>query len=90
MGNVIPFPGVRPAPKAGGIIHVWRGDLGIYEVGHESSSGNSWGSFSQWHDARQAVDAAHRLNDEYGGDCEVHVSRAVLRDLNPGRREVEF
>ena len=90
MGTVITFPKRHDGPAPGGTIHVWRRDDGTFEIGHESRSGGSWGSFSTWPDAGQAISAAHRLNAEYDGECEVHIPDNVRRAVVPVHREIEF
>lgn len=93
MGNVIPFPKephANDSEAPGGTVHVWHlHDGGGFEVAHESRSGNSWGGFSQWDCPRAAIAAAHRLNAEMGGDCEVFIPREVMLALNAGV-EVQF
>lgn len=80
MGEVVTF-GRRPAHTQG-TIHVWQMEKGGYEIGQESESGNSWGSFDQFDTAQEAVAAAYRLNKEqYGGVCEIYISPPVLADL---------
>lgn len=85
MGEVIRFPGRRAAGPSGGIIHVWRTNSGTYEVGHESRSGNSWGCFTEYATAQGAIEAAHRLNAEFGGDCEVFIGKDAMLALNEPR-----
>jgi len=44
------------------------------EIGHESSSGNSWGWFEQFSTAADALAAAHSLNArELGGQAEIYI-----------------
>lgn len=80
MGEIIAFG--RRAAHTLGTIHVWRMDNGEYEIGQESSSGSSWGSFDQFDSAQEAVAAAYRLNAEvYDGACEVFINEDVLADI---------
>lgn len=80
MGEVVSF-GICCAGTSG-TVHVWKLPAGGYEIGQESSSGNSWGSFDQFDTAQEAVAAAYRLNaEEYDGQCEVFVSQDVLADI---------
>ncbi len=68
-----------------GTVHV-MGERGTgFEIGHESASGNSWGSFDgPFSTAIEAIGAAHALNrDQYGGTCDVEVHTAAARDANP-------
>lgn len=82
MGSVVAFPLMRTAD--GGTIHVWACPEGGFEIGHESSSGNSWGSFEMFDTAESAVTGAHRLNRvQYEGLAEVFLSSGVLSALHP-------
>ena len=82
MGSVVAFPHIRPGD--GGTIHVWARPEGDFEIGHESSSGNSWGSFELFDTAQAAVAGAHRLNRvQYEGKAEVFLSTGVLSSLHP-------
>jgi len=58
-----------------GTIHVMPHQHGGFEVGQESASGNSWGSFEGPFDTIEiATAAAHALNIlQYGGVCEISV-----------------
>jgi hypothetical protein len=80
MGEVVSFGGRRT--ENNGIVHVWKTSDGGYEIGQESRSGNSWGSFDQFDTAQEAVAAAYRLNAEvYDGACEVFINEDVLADI---------
>jgi len=82
MGSVVAFPPLQSAD--GGTIHVWACPGGDFEIGHEGSSGNSWGSFEIFPTAQSAIAGAHRLNrQQYGGRAAVHVSTGVLEILHP-------
>ena len=82
MGSVVAFPAMRTPDL--GTIHVWARPEGDFEIGHESSSGNSWGSFEEFATAEEAVAGAHRLNRvQYEGRAEVWLSNAVLAALHP-------
>jgi len=82
MGKIIAFPLMRPGD--GGTIHVWARPEGDFEIGHESSSGNSWGSFELFNTAQAAVAGAHRLNGvQYEGRADVYLSTGVLAALHP-------
>ena len=82
MGSVVAFPLMRCSD--GGSIHVWACPEGGFEIGHESSSGNSWGSFELFDTAEAAVVGAHRLNRiQYEGKAEVFLSTGVLTALHP-------
>jgi hypothetical protein len=65
----------RPRPQSVGTIHVMPYRLGGFEIGHESASGGSWGSFEGPYDTVElATAAAHALNlRQYGGTCEVAI-----------------
>lgn len=82
MGSVVAFPLMQCAD--GGTIHVWACPEGGFEIGHESRSGDSWGSFEVFNDASAAVAGAHRLNRvQYEGRAEVYLSTEVLAVLHP-------
>ncbi|MBD3761472.1 hypothetical protein [Rhizorhabdus sp.] len=74
--TILPFP----RPSHHGVVHVMPMDGGGFEIGHESSSGNSWGSFEGPFDTVElATAAAHALNiRQYGGACEVAIWADVL------------
>jgi hypothetical protein len=77
-GKVIAFPGTNPNQN-GGVVHCWAMERGGFEIGQESSSGNSWGSFEQFDFPQQAVAAAYQLNREvYGGKCRVQIDPRVF------------
>ena len=91
MGDVILFQ--RPDPLASrepvggyrGCIHVWMHGPREFEIGHESSSGDSWGSFDQFDNAIAAVAAARRLNRyTYGDEAEIYIPDAVRACLPGG------
>ncbi|KQS04514.1 hypothetical protein ASG11_09855 [Sphingomonas sp. Leaf357] len=73
MADILQFP----RRETRGVIAVYEcGDR--FEIGHESASGGSWGSFSNYDEAGEAIAAAHALNrDVYEGVCAVEVSPAV-------------
>lgn len=81
--SVIAFPRVRTENR--GCVHVMQHAGGGFEVGHESASGNSWGSFSgPYARGQDAIAAAYALNrDTYGGVCEVYICPAALADIPP-------
>jgi hypothetical protein len=83
--RILSFPNNAARQNAyRGTVHVWANETGGFEIGHESSSGDSWGWFSEYGTAGEAVDAAHDLNArELEGRCEVFISNAV-RALLPG------
>ena len=89
MGSVVPFR--RTATLYRGTIHVMAGEHGGFEIGHESASGNSWGSFERFDNASEAVVGAYRLNRETyenGADVLLHdaVVAALPDDPEPGGR----
>jgi hypothetical protein len=89
MGKVVAFPNRLPVPYRGdpnlGAVCCWPLDGGGFEIGHESSSGNSWGSFERFDSANEAVAAAWRLaRDTYGG-CDLHVAPEVLAVWRPAK-----
>ena len=51
---------------------------GGYEIGHESQSGNSWGSFFQFERAEDAIKAAYNLARESYGNAIVWIDPVVL------------
>ena len=83
--QILSFPrGEAQAIIYRGTVHVWANETGGFEIGHESNSGDSWGWFSEYDTAGEAVAAAHDLNArELDERCEVFVSDAV-RALLPG------
>ena len=83
--SVIPFP--LPQRPFNGTVHVMGDKLTGFEVGQESASGNSWGSFSGPYERGQdAITAAFALNrDHYRGGCDVRICDAALED-----RDAEF
>ncbi|MEG3124421.1 hypothetical protein [Sphingomonas sp. GB1N7] len=77
MGNLVQFP--RPHDDSRGTVHVMPGNTGGFEIGHESASGGSWGSFSTYPNAQEAITAAYALNrDVYQGTCNVSICDAAL------------
>ncbi len=79
MGVVIPFPS---SARNHGIVHVMPCEDGGYEVGHESTSGDSWGNFHSFASAAKAVAFGSELNQrDYGGQCEVYIWIGVQRAL---------
>jgi hypothetical protein len=81
--HVIPFP-IRRGERRG-VIHVMGDRVSGFEIGHESASGNSWGSFSSYASGQEAITAAYALNrDDYEGVCDVFVCDAALQDANRG------
>lgn len=80
MGSLILFPRSVSAP--GGVVHAYPLEGGGFEIGHESSSGNSWGSFEQFDCPEAAAAAAYRLNREvYGNSCSVDLHTGLLAAL---------
>jgi hypothetical protein len=83
MAHVIPFPAAR-RPFAGTVC-VMGDSVDGFQVAHESSSGDSWGSFTEYATGQEAITAAYALNrDTYGGECDVSVCDAALQDACPG------
>lgn len=67
-----------------GTIHVTGDAVAGFEIGHESASGNSWGSFSSYATGQEAITAAYVLNrDQYAGICNVFVCDAAIDDGCP-------
>jgi len=76
MADVIALP-LAPRDDRG-TIHVWAQN-GLFEIGHESCSGNSWGHFETFYTAEQAIVAAHALNrDVLDSGCDVDIAPPVL------------
>jgi len=71
-----------PALPFRGTVCVMGDKATGFEVGHESSSGDSWGSFSgPYANGQDAIAAAYALNrDVYLGGCDVEICDAALRD----------
>ncbi len=91
MGKVLSL--AKPPRDGRGTVHVYPLETGGYEIGHESRSGSSWGHFSQYDDAAEAVAAAYRLNhDDLCGECDVFIDPVVLAALpvTPGPSEGFF
>lgn len=65
-----------------GTVVVMGGKETGFQVGHESSSGNSWGSFSgPYVNGVDAIAAAFALNrDTYEGGCDVEICAEALAD----------
>jgi hypothetical protein len=83
MGAVLVFP--RQARDFHGCVHVMPGEGGGFEIGHESSSGNSWGSFDTFATAEAAVAGAYALNrEQYEGRAEVVIWAPVRAALAVG------
>ncbi|NNG59778.1 hypothetical protein [Sphingomonas paucimobilis] len=81
--GILPFPHRRDDRH--GVIHVMGDRVSGFEIGHESASGNSWGSFSSYATGEEAIAAAYALNrDTYEGVCDVFVCDAALQDACPG------
>jgi hypothetical protein len=52
-----------------------------FEVAHEASSGNSWGGFTSYPSAQDAIAAAYAMNrDQYAGQCDVWICPAASTD----------
>lgn len=82
MSNV--FQLRRPTNQNRGTVHVMLAEHGGLEIGQESASGNSWGSFETFSTAAEAINGAHQLNrQQYGGICEVSIHPEVLAALPP-------
>ena len=80
--GVLPFPHRRDAGH--GVVHVMGNRAIGFEIGHESASGNSWGSFSSYRTGQEVITAAYALNrDTYEGVCDVFVCDAALQDACP-------
>lgn len=77
--TILQFPAMRSRNR--GTVHVTDGTAGGFVVAHESASGDSWGHFSEHASGFEAIVAAYALNrDELGGECDVFVCDAALRD----------
>ena len=76
------LPMALPANPYNGTICVMGDKATGFEVGHESASGNSWGSFSGPYERGQdAIAAAYALNrDVYLGGCDVQICKPALQD----------
>ena len=76
MAKILPFTRGRIASR--GTVHVMPSVHG-FEIGHESASGGSWGSFDVFPDAQAAIVAAYQLNAlQYGGACDVRICAEAL------------
>lgn len=60
MGGVVQFPYTRGDGR--GVVHVMGDGISGFEIGHESASGNSWGSFSTYASGEEAITATFALN----------------------------
>ncbi len=79
MSRIIPFPiPVRPYT---GTVCVMGNKAAGFEVAHESSTGNSWGEFTTYPSAQDAIAAAYAMNrDRYAGQCDVWICPAASTD----------
>ena len=79
MIRVISFPApVRPYT---GTVCVMGDKTAGFEVAHESSIGNSWGEFTSYLSAQEAIAAAYAMNrDRYAGQCDVWVCPEASTD----------
>ena len=84
--HVVPLP--LPPRPLNGTVHVMGDKSTGFEVGHESASGSSWGSFSGPYDRGQdAIAAALALNrDAYAGGCDISICDAALQDRDSASR----
>ena len=81
---VIPLRSTPHRPH-GGTVCVMGDRATGFQVAHESSSGNSWGSFSDHPTGQEAIIAAVILNrDVYHGGCDLSVCPAALQDRDAG------
>jgi len=90
MGTIHQLPRPRQHPT-NGTVHIWRHREGGYEIGHESSSGTSWGFFATYDCPVRAMVAACRLNiEQLEGRAAISFADDVIGDLEAGhdRREV--
>lgn len=86
---IIPFPTARRERR--GTIHVMTGGAEGFEIGHESASGDSWGSFETFGTAQEAIAAAHALNREtYEGVCDVFVCDEARPRVEPPLFDGDF
>ncbi|WP_294244725.1 hypothetical protein [uncultured Sphingomonas sp.] len=62
-----------------------------FQVGHESSSGDSWGNFlGPFADGRDAIAVAYALNrDVYLGGCDVEICDDALADQRASAKLME-
>lgn len=80
--RVIPFP--RVALPYQGTVCVMGDRIHGFQVAHESASGSSWGSFSDYTRGQDAIAAAYAINrDVYLGGCNVSICEAALQDRDP-------
>lgn len=89
MGTIHQLHPISPRYTSG-TVHVWRREEGGYEIGHESSPGNSWGYFDTFDCPVRAMIAACRLNiEKLDGKAEMVFADDVIGDLEVGhdRRE---
>lgn len=79
MSRIIPFP--VPARPYTGTVCVMGNKAAGFEVAHESSTGNSWGEFTTYPSAQDAISAAYAMNrDRYAGQCDVWICPAASTD----------
>lgn len=86
MGKLLGFPRIaRPTGNPDrGCVHCWGKWGAGFEIGHESRSGESWGSFQRFDEPEVAVAAAYQLaRVEYGG-CDVYLAPSVIAAVDPG------
>jgi hypothetical protein len=79
MSRIIQFP--APARPYTGTVCVMGDNVAGFEVAHESSTGNSWGEFTSYLSAQEAIAAAYAMNrDRYAGQCDVWICPAAATD----------
>lgn len=79
---ILPLRRPLPTLPFRGTVVVMGSKEAGFQVGHESSSGNSWGHFSgPYVDGVDAIAAAFALNrDVYMGGCDVEICDGALAD----------
>lgn len=79
MSRILAFP--APARPFTGTVCVMGDRAAGFDVAHESSTGNSWGAFTSYFSAQDAIAAAYAMNrDLYAGQCDVWVCPAASTD----------
>jgi hypothetical protein len=86
MGKLLAFPRIEGSTSnpARGCVHCWGKWGSGFEIGHESRSGDSWGSFQQFDEPEAAVAAAYHLARTIYGGCAVHIAPSVIAAADPG------
>lgn len=89
--SIIPLRHPLPRLPFRGTVCVMGSKATGFQVGHESASGNSWGSFSgPYANGTDAIAAAYALNiNTYLGGCDVEICEDALADQRTNAKPTE-